>query len=384
MSSVHILSAGRIACGKTQLSIRQMVLEACKEVFLNLNIIPDLLIVSNMSAAQFTGQNHLGTFVADQLGLSDIPAFRVEAACGSGGVAVHQAFVSIKSGLYKTVLVVGVEKMTNVPTPSATSYMAGAADFDWEIATGITFPGLNALIAMRYMHEYNVTEEELMEFSVYSHKHGALNPKAMFFQKEITLEKGMNSRMISDPLRLFDCSPVSDGSAAVLIVSDKIKREYNDLESCKIVGSRFATDTISLHDRKDLCELRASKIAARQAYEDANITWKDIKAFEVHDAFSIMNALSVESLGICDQGKAPSLAKEGQLSLDGDIPVNTFGGLKARGHPVGATGVYQVVENFLQLTGQAGKNQVPDVEYALAQNIGGSGATISVNITKRN
>ncbi len=381
-TGVHIIGSGRAICGKTDYTLRELILQSCGELFDKVNIVPEKIIVTNMAADQFTGQNHLGAFVADQLGLTGIPAMHVEAACGSGGVGVHEAFLSIKSGYYNSVLVVGVEKMTNVTTPQSTSYMAGASDFEWEIAPGTTFPGLNALIAKRYMHDYNVTEADLMQFSVISHKNAVTNPYAMF-QKELSLEKGLSSRMIADPLKLFDCSPVSDGSAAVLLVNDELKQKNSHLPSAELVASRYATDTISLQERADLCELRASKQASTQAFKDAHITWKDIKAFEVHDAFTIMGALSLESFGIIEKGKAPTLAKEGQLARDGDIPYNTFGGLKARGHPVGSTGVYQVVENYLQLTEQAGKNQVPDINYALAQNIGGSGATISVNISKR-
>ena len=383
MTGVHIIGSGRAVCGKSDYSIRELILQSCGELFDKVNIVPDKIIVTNMSADQFTGQNHLGAFVADQLGLTGIPAMHIEAACGSGGVGVNEAFISLKSGYFDSVLVVGVEKMTNVTTPQSTSYMAGASDFEWEIAPGTTFPGLNALIAKRYMHEFSVSEADLMQFSVISHKNAMTNPYAMF-QKGLTLEKGLESRMIADPLKLFDCSPVSDGSAAVLLVNDKIKNQNSHLPSAELIASRYATDSISLQERADLCELRASKIASRQAFKDAGITWKDVKAFEVHDAFTIMGALSLESFDIVEKGKAPVLAKEGQLALDGDIPYNTFGGLKARGHPVGATGVYQVVENYLQLTDQAGKNQVPDINYALAQNIGGSGATISVNISKRN
>ena len=238
------------------------------------------------------------------------------------------------------------------------------------------------MIARRYMHEFNITSEDLLEFSVNSHKNGLTNPKAMF-QKEITLEKAMHSRIVADPLRVMDCSPVSDGCAAVLLTSEKMKKENTLLPSSEIIGSRYATDSISLQDRKDLCELKASKLAFNQAIKDAKISIKDIKAFEVHDAFSIMSALSIESFGLAKQGEATILAKEGQIALDGEHPINTLGGLKSRGHPVGATGVYQVMENHLQLTDQAGKNQVNGIEYALSQNIGGSGATISINILKR-
>ena len=382
MTGVHIIGSGRAACGKTDYSIRELILQSCSELFQSTNIVPDKIIVTNMAADQFTGQNHLGAFVADQLGLTGTPAMHVEAACGSGGVGIHEAFISIKSGYYNSVLVVGVEKMTNVTTPQSTSYMAGASDFEWEIAPGTTFPGLNALIAKRYMYDYGVSEADLMEFSVISHKNAVTNPYAMF-QKELSLEKGLSSRMIADPLKLFDCSPVSDGSAAVLLVNDEIKNQNSNISSAELVASRYATDSISLQERAELCELKASKIASRQAFKDAGITWKDVKDFQVHDAFTIMGALALESFDIVEKGKAPLLAKEGQLARDGDIPYNSFGGLKARGHPVGATGVYQVVENYLQLTEQAGKNQIPNVNYALAQNIGGSGATISVNITKR-
>ncbi|MFW9928329.1 MAG: thiolase domain-containing protein [Candidatus Thorarchaeota archaeon] len=383
MTKAHILAVGSTPVGKlTGKTIRDMALEACKELFEIIQIVPDQIMVTNMSAEQFTGQSHLGVFITDQLGFRGVPAMRIEAACSSGGVGVHQAFSAIKSGLYDSILLIGIEKMTEVPTPDATRYLAGAADMEWEIAPGVSFVGLNALIAQRYMYDYNVKSEDLLLFSLNSHKNGVTNKKAMF-QKEVSLEEAINSRIIADPLRLMDCSPVSDGCAALLIVSDKIKEKYNELPSCEIVASRYATDRISLQDREHLCELYASKKAFSEAMNDAKISLNDIKAFEIHDAFSIMAALSLESFGLKEKGKAIELAKDEQIGLDGKYPVNTFGGLKSRGHPVGATGVYQVMENYLQLTDQAGKNQVKDVNYALSQNIGGSGATISVNICKR-
>ena len=243
-TGVHIIGSGRAACGKTDFTIRELILQSCGELFEKVNIVPDKIIVTNMAADQFTGQNHLGVFVADQLGLTGIPAMHVEAACGSGGVGIHEAFISIKSGYYNSVLVVGVEKMTNVSTPQSTSYMAGASDFEWEIGPGTTFPGLNALIAKRYMHDYDVSEADLMQFSVISHKNAITNPYAMF-QKGLTLEKGLESRMIADPLKLFDCSPVSDGSAAVLLVNDEVKNQNSHLLSAELIASRYTTDTIS-------------------------------------------------------------------------------------------------------------------------------------------
>lgn len=382
MTSVHIVGAGAAKAGKREGKVRELVLEASQELFQSVPFAPDLIIVANMATVPFTNQNHLGAFVADQLGLSDTPAMRVESACGSGGIAVHQGFAAVKSGLYDRVMVIGVEKMTNVSTPESSTHMAGAADFDWEVAPGITFPGLNALIARRYVERFGVQPEDLTRFSVEFHKHAMGNPKAMF-HKEITLEKAASSIMVADPLRLFDCSPVSDGSAAVMLVSDNVRKEHSELFGAEVAASRFNTDTISLQNRKDICWLRASELASRQAFKDAGITVKDVGDFNVHDAFSIMAALSLESFGVCPQGKATELVKEGQIGPDGDVPVNTMGGLKARGHPVGATGVYQVMENYLQLTDQAGKCQVPNVNYALSQNIGGSGASISVNICKR-
>lgn len=383
MSRVYVVGAGGIPVGKlTGKTMRAMAMEACRELFRKIDIVPDLVLVSNMSAEQFTGQNHLGVFFADQLGLTGLPAWRIEAACGSGGVAVHQAYIAIKSGLYDAVLVIGVEKMSEVPVSEATSYLAGASDIEWEISSGVTFAGLNALIARRYMHEHHVSSEDLLQFSLISHRNAVQNPLAMF-RKPITIEEALNSKIVADPLRLYDCSPVSDGCATVLIVSEKVRKQHPSTNAMEIIASRVATDTISLQDRKNLCELRASETASRLAFKDAGISWKDIGAFEIHDAFSIMAALSIESLGITRKGEACRLAAEGQLEITADYPINTMGGLKARGHPVGATGVYQVLENYLQLTGQAGKNQVPDINYALAQNIGGSGATISINIGRR-
>lgn len=383
MSSVYVIGQGATPIGRhTGKTIRELMVEASADLFETTPIKPDLIIVANMASPQFTNQNHLGVFLTDNLGLTGIPAFRVETACSSSGTAIHNAFLAIKSGLYNSVLIVGAEKMTEATTPEATSYLAGASDFDWEVAPGISFPGLNAMIAKRYLHDHNLEMEDLTRFSVYAHKHGVNNPKAMF-QKEISLEKAMGSPMISDPLRLFDCSPVSDGSAAALIVSEKVRKEHKDLDAVELVASRVATDTISLQERQELTFLHACKLAGEQAFKDAGITWKQIKDFNIHDAFTIMSALTLEALGVTKRGEATKLAKEGQIMFDGDVPVNTMGGLKARGHPVGATGLYQLTENYLQLVGKAGKNQVPDIEYALCQNIGGSGATISVNITRR-
>lgn len=339
------------------------------------------LYVGSMSPGLFAGQEHIGALVADYSGLSGIPATRVEAACASGGLALRQAFLSIKSGRNDIVVAGGVEKMTDVPTGAAMMALMGAGDEQWEAFQGITFPALYALMARRHMKEYGTTLEQISEVSVKNHYNAQFNEYAQF-RFEVSLEEVMDSPPVAEPLRLLHCSPITDGSAVVILASEKKARELKD-EPIWISASALATDSLALHDRKSLSRMDSVILAAKKAYKQAGIEIKDIDFLEVHDCFSIAEILAIEGLGFCKLGEGGILTEEGQTKIDGDIPVNPSGGLKGKGHPVGTTGISQVVEATLQLRGEAGKRQVKDAEIGLIQNVGGSGATCVVHILSR-
>jgi acetyl-CoA C-acetyltransferase len=339
------------------------------------------LYIGSMSPGLFAGQEHIGALVADYSGLSGIPATRVEAACASGSLALREAYLAIRSGTMDIVVAGGVEKMTDVSTSSATITLMGAGDQDWEAFKGVTFPGLYALMARRHMMEYGTTIEQISQVAVKSHHNASLNPSAQFPFK-VTLEQVMNSSLIADPLRLLHCSPITDGAAAVVLASKERAEQLVD-DPIWIVESASATDTIALHDRKSLSRMDSTIIAARKAYERAKIKPEDIDFAEVHDCFSIAEILAIEGLGFCKLGDGGKITENGETELGGRIPVNPSGGLKGKGHPVGATGIAQAIEATLQLRGVAGKRQVDDAETALIHNVGGSGATTVIHILGR-
>jgi len=342
----------------------------------------EYLVVGNMSGGMFVGQEHIGALVADFLGLNPIPSLRVEAACASGGVAFSQGYLAVASGLYDIVAVGGVEKMTDVEPEQATSVLAGAMDFEWEAYFGATFPGLYALIATRYMHEYGLKPETLAKIAVKNHHYGSLNPLA-HFRNRITVEEALASPLVADPLRKYDCSPISDGAAVAILAPLEIAKKYTDTPII-VEASAMASDTLSLLKRRDLCTLDATVNAANKAFQLAHMERKDVDLVEVHDCFSIAELLAIEDLGFCKKGEAQKLVEEGQTYVGGEIPVNTDGGLKAAGHPVGATGVKQIAELVKQLRGEADKGrQVSGAEVGLAHNIGGTGATAVVTILSR-
>ena len=342
----------------------------------------ELILVGNMSGGMFVGQEHVAALVAGFLGLSPIPAVRVEAACASGGVALRQGYLAVASGMYDLVVVGGVEKMTDVSSGWAASVLAGAMDTEWEAYFGAVFPGIYAMMARRYMYEYGLTREQLAKVAVKNHYHASLNPLA-HFRNRITVEDVLNSPLVADPLRLFDCSPVSDGAACVLLASADKAKKYTDtpilIEACA-----QASGTLSLFERKDICTIDATVEAAKQAFKTAKVSPKDIDVVEAHDCFTIGEILALEDLGFCKKGKAGVMYDDGQTYVGGVLPVNPDGGLKASGHPVGATGVKQIVELVKQLRGEAEMGrQVNGAELALAHNVGGSGATAVVTILKR-
>lgn len=340
------------------------------------------IYIGNMSGGMFVGQEHVAALAADFLGLNPVPAIRVEAACASGGVALRQGYIAVASGLYDLVAVGGVEKMTDVQGSWATTALAGAMDNEWEAYFGATFPGIYALIARRYMYEYGLTREQLAKVAVKNHFHGSFNPKA-HFRNKVALEDVLKSPLVADPLRVYDCCPMSDGAACMLLAPVDQAKKYTDtpiiIEACT-----QASDTLSLFERRDICTLDATREAAQQAFGQAKISQKDIDVLEVHDCFTIAEILALEDLGFCKKGEAAKLYDSNQTYVDGKIPVNTDGGLKAGGHAVGATGIKQVIELVKQLRCEAEKGrQVKGAEIGLAHNVGGSGATAVVTIVRR-
>ncbi len=340
----------------------------------------DALYVGNMSGGRFVDQEHISCLIADHAGLTPIPATRVEAACASGGLAIRQGVMSILSGFHDVVVVGGVEKMTDVVTEKTTQTLATASDSEWEAFMGMTFPGLYALIARRHMHEYGTTREQLAMVAVKNHENALHNPYAQFHSR-ITVEDVLRSPLVADPLRLLDCSPITDGAACVVLASEEKAREFVD-NPVYITGSGQASSTIALHDRKKITVTDATVNAAREAYARAKREPRDIQVAEVHDAFTIGEILAIEGLGFVEIGEGGRATEEGETAIGGRIPVNTSGGLKAKGHPVGATGVAQIVEVVLQLRGEAGKRQV-DADVGLTHNVGGSGGTAVVHILEK-
>lgn len=339
----------------------------------------DALYVGNMSAGRFVEQEHIGALIADFAGLATnhIPSTRVEAACASGGLAFRQAVIAVASGMEDVVVAAGVEKMTDVGTGVSVDTLAGAADREWEGFAGATFPGLYAMIATDYMHRYPLTREQLAEVAVKNHENGSKNPIAQF-QNRITVDTVLSSSLVADPLRLFDCSPITDGAAAVVVVPLERAREFTD-SPVRVLASAQASDTIALHDRRDISTLDATVAAGKRALERSRLTHRDIDLVEVHDCFTIAEICAIEDLGFCAKGEAGRLTAEGVTALGGDIPVNPSGGLKACGHPVGATGVKQICEVVNQIRGEAAGRQV-DAEIGMTHNVGGTGATVVVHI----
>ena len=381
MREVAIVGAGMTRFGELwETSLRDLFVEAATGALESAGAeTVDSIYVGNMSGGQFVGQEHLGPLMADHLGMAGVAAARVESACASGGIALRTGFIEVASGVSDLVLVAGVEKMTD--GADTTNILATASDQELEVYHGITFPGLYAMIARAHMEKYGTTEEELSWVSVKSHRHGAMNPKAQF-RREVTLEDVMSSTMVAEPLRLLHCSPVSDGGAAVILCPLDRAKEFTD-KPVKIRGSGLATASLALADREDPASLDAVALAAQRAYEMAGGGASDVDVVEVHDCFAIAEICCLEALGFFEKGKAAGAARDGETAVGGRIPVNTSGGLKAKGHPVGASGVSQAVAIVEQLRGEAGDRQVEGAGIGLTQNMGGSGASSVVHILER-
>jgi acetyl-CoA C-acetyltransferase len=340
----------------------------------------EVIYGGTMSGGLFVEQEHLGSMLADKGGFRNIPSVRVEAACASGGLALRQGYIDIASGLHDIAVVGGVEKMTDLGAHTATKVLATAADTERESIFGATFPGLYAMMARLHMHKYGTTEEQMAQVAVKNHKNAMHNPYAQF-HKEISVADVLASPYIADPIKLLDASPITDGAAAIILASEKKAKKLCDTPIW-IKGSGHATDTISLHDREDLLTLRASVEAAKQAYSQAKLEPKDIQVAEVHDCFTIAELLALEDLGFVKKGKSGAFSSSGNTEIGGKIPINTSGGLKAKGHPIGASGVAQAIEAALQLRGDA-KGRETNAEVALTHNVGGSGGTSVVHIFSR-
>jgi acetyl-CoA C-acetyltransferase len=381
MREVAIVGAGMTPFGELwQASLRDLFVEAALGALRDAGADRlDGIWVGNMSGGQFVGQEHIGPLMADHLGMAGVPSTRVESACASGGAALRAAYFEVASGASDLVLAAGVEKMND--GADVTGVLATAADQESEVYHGVTFPGLYALIARAHMETHGTTLEDLAAVSVKNHRHGALNPKAQF-RGEVTMEQVMGSSLVADPLRLLHCSPVSDGAAAVLLCPLERAREFTD-RPIRIRGSGMATSAMALADRKDPAFLDAVSLAANRAYAMAKLGPQDIHVAEVHDCFAIAELCVLEALCFVERGRAGEATRSGETALGGRIPVNTSGGLKAKGHPVGATGVAQVIEIVEQLRGEAGDRQVRDAAIGLTQNMGGSGASSVVHIFER-
>ncbi len=340
----------------------------------------DSMTIGCMSGGLFVGQEHLASLMADYLGYRHLPATRVESACASGGLAFRSAYIEVASGMSDIVLAGGVEKMTDVSGDGATYALATAADQEYEVFHGATFPGLYALMAVAHMHKYGTTRDQLSAVSVKNHKNGAKNPNAQY-PFETTIEDVNNSVMVASPLRIMDCSPITDGAAAVILTTVDIAKKLGK-PIIKIIGSGHATDAIALHSRKDLTTLAATKVAGERAFKMAGKTIKDVDFAEVHDCFTIAEIIVTESLGIFPVGKGGEMAAKGETGLEGSFPINTSGGLKSKGHPVGATGIAQIYEIVKQLRGQAenGRQLKNNPKIGMAQNMGGSGGSTLVHL----
>lgn len=379
MNQVAILGVGQTPVREHwEMSIRDLAAEAGRAAMADAGVDKvDAIYVGNMTSDRLNAQRHLGAVVADALGLWGVEAVKIEAACGSAGSAMRQGLLAVASGELERVLVIGVEKMTETLGRETTAALATAADADYEVEQGVSFVGLNALIMRRYMHEFGYEHKDFAPFAITAHANASKNPNALYRYRidEHDYEEG---RVVADPIRLYDASPIGDGAAALLLVPAR-----NAPGAVKVIGSAGSTDTLAIHDREDMLQLKAAQKSVARAYAQAGVGPEDIDLFELHDAFSIMAALSLEACGFAGRGMGVRLGLDGDILPGGRIPIATMGGLKARGHPVGATGLYQLAEATLQLRGQAGKAQIDGARIAMTQNIGGSGATIVTHILSK-
>jgi acetyl-CoA C-acetyltransferase len=385
MRPVVIVGAGKTPFGAfADKDLRALAVTAGSKALADAKSGPEAIqafYLGNFAGPEFTGQNHLAPYISTALGMNGIPSTRFEAACASSGAAFFQAFLGVASGVYDTVMVLGVEKMTNQPTARVTEILSGAGDCCTEVKAGSTFPSLFAMIARRHMHDFGTTREHLSAVAVKNHANGALNRDAQM-RKVITLEQAMNARPIAEPLNLYDCSLISDGAAAVVLCAADRAREFG-AKPVKVLGVAQASDYVALDQKPDITTFAAVRGAAAQAYKMAGVSAKQIEFAELHDCFTIAEIVAMEDLGFVERGRGGFFTAEGGTRRDGPMPINASGGLKSKGHPVGATGVAQICDVVQQLRCEAGERQLARHSLGLAQNLGGSGATCVVTILGR-
>jgi len=381
---VCIAGIGQVAVGEHwDRSLRDLAVDAILAALADAQVErPQMLLVGNMLSGQLSAQENLGALVADHAGLRGIEAFKVEAACASGAAALRLAYLAVAGGLCDVALACGVEKMTEGRPDGVTAALAAAADATYEAEHGLTFVALNALLMQRYMHAYGYRREDFEFFALNAHANAVHNPCAMY-RSEITSAQFAAARLVSAPISLLDSAGIGDGAAAVVVMPADLARSGGARRPVRIRASASATDAVALHDRRDPLVLEAVQLSATRAYAQAQVGPRDLDLLELHDAFTIMSALSLEACGLAPRGQGVGLAKDRAIALNGAHPISTMGGLKARGHPVGATGLYQVVEACLQLRGEAGRNQIDGCRLAMTQNIGGSGANVVTHILER-
>ncbi len=379
MRDVHIIGIGQTKAGEHwDRSLRDLGVDAISAALKDANVEHvDALYVGNMLSGELVAQQHLGTLLADWAGLGHIEALKVEAADASGAAAVRMGYLAVASGIQDLVLVCGVEKTTDADAEITNAAWSSGMDAEYEASQGLSFPAIAALLTRRYMHEFGVQREDFAPFVLNAHANGANNPYAMF-RSLISAEAYARAGMVADPVSMFDAAPLCDGAAAVVLCPGERAGEFGT-KAVRIRASVMATDRLAVHSRTDTLFLQAAHLSAQRAYLQAGVGPHDIDLFELHDAFTVLAALSLEACGFAERGEAVRLAREGEITLKGRIPISTMGGLKARGHPIGATGVYQIVELVQQLRGEAGANQV-DCHLGMAQSIGGSGATAITHI----
>lgn len=385
MRSVSVIGIGETVMGRyPDRSLREMIREAGGKAILDAGIEKDRIqaaYVGNFNGGFFCNQNHFGPMVAEELGLPDIPTMKTEGACASGGLAFHVGYWAIAAGLYDVVLVGGVEKMCHQPGDVITQGIASGMDNELEARFGLTFPADFALIASRYFHEYRDVTKEMGLCAVNAHRNGSLNPDAQM-QKEITLEKALDSIMVASPLKLYDCSLTTDGSAFAVLATTEIAMELKKHRVVEVAGVGHSGSTLTLYSKPIMTSFSAAKAAAGKAYKQAGMSPSHIHFAEVHDCFTITQIINMEDLGFYEPGKAADAVADGAIALEGKLPINTSGGLKSKGHPIGATGISQIFEIVTQIRGDAGPRQVKRADVGLQHNLGGTAATAIVSIFK--
>lgn len=383
MRSVSVIGIGETKMGKhPDKTLRDLIKEAGEKAIADAGIERDMiqaLYMSNFNSQYLCNQGHIGPLASEVLGLGTIPTVRTEGACASGSLAFRQGLIAVQAGLYDIVLIGGVEKMTHRETETVTTGIASAADFELEANVGITFPSIFAMIANRYFHEYGDAREAMAMCAVQNHENAVLNPDAQM-QKKITVEQVKNGFPIAHPLTVFDCSLVTDGAAFLVLVATDIARKISKKRPIEVIGSGHAGDTLTAATKQSLTTLAATVRAAHDAYRMAGINPSDVNLAEVHDCFTITQILNIEDLGFFAKGKGPQAVLNGKTARDGIVAINSSGGLKAKGHPIGATGLSQIYEIITQLRGEAGERQIKNAQIGLNHNLGGTAATCVVNI----